>query len=74
MCTMWSERCLTQAQAAEMLEVCKRTFRRWGERYREEESEGGGVKALRDRRVSRASRRAPKPETSIMCWICPKSR
>ena len=52
--TMWTERRLTQAQAAEVLGVCERTFRRWVERYREAEAEGGGVEALRDRRGARA--------------------
>ena len=46
--SMWTERRLTQAQAAEVLGVCERTFRRWVERYREEESVGGGVVFWRD--------------------------
>ena len=54
--SMWTERRLTQAQAAELLGVCERTFRRWVERYRGDESDG--VEALRDRRLSRASHRA----------------
>ena len=60
--SMWTNRRLTQAQAAELLGVCERTFRRWVERYREEEAEGGGVEALRDRRLSRASHRAAPVE------------
>ena len=60
---MWTERRLTQA-----LDVCERTFRRWVERYREEESEGGGVEALRDRRVSRASHRAA-PVDEVMRMV-----
>ena len=55
---MWTEKRLTQAQAAEVLGVCERTFRRWVDRYREDEAEGGGVEALRDRCLSRASHRA----------------
>lgn len=54
--SMWTERRLTQAQAAELLGVCERTFRRWVERYRGDESDG--VEVLRDRRLSRASHRA----------------
>ena len=65
---MWTERRLTQAQAAEMLGVCDRTFRRWVERYREEEAEGGGVEALRDRRISRASHRAA-PVDEVMRMV-----
>ena len=66
--SMWTERRLTQAQAAEVLGVCERTFRRWVERYREEESEGGGVEALRDRRVSRASHLAA-PVDEVMRMV-----
>ena len=54
----WTERRLTQARAAKLPGVCERTFRRWVERCREERAEGGGVEALRDRRLSRASHRA----------------
>ena len=56
--TMWTESRLTQAQAAELPGVCERTFRRWVERYREGEAEGGGLEALRDRRLLSASQRA----------------
>src|ERR671937_536226 len=46
---------ITQAEAAEMLGVAERTFRRWRDRY-EEEGEAG----LADRRLGRPSpRRAP---------------
>ena len=55
--SMWTERRLTQAQAAELPGISERTFRRWVDRYREDEAEGGGVEALRDRRLSRARRR-----------------
>ena len=66
--SMWTERRLTQAQAAEMLGVCERTFRRWVDRYREEEAEGGGVEALRDRRLARASHRAA-PVDEVMRMV-----
>ena len=49
---------VTQAEAAEMLGVCERTFRRWETRYRDEGPEG-----LRDRRVGKpSSRRAAEDE------------
>ena len=44
--TMWTERSLTQAQAAAALGVCDRTFRRWVERHREESAEEGGGRSL----------------------------
>ena len=64
--SMWAERRLTQAQAAELLGVCERTFRRWVERYRGDESDG--VEALRDRRLSRASHRAA-PVDEVMRMV-----
>ena len=49
---------LTQVEAAEMLGVSERTFRRWETRYREEGAEG-----LRDRRIDKpSSRRAAEEE------------
>ena len=56
--TMWTESRLTQAQAAELLGVCDRTFRRWVAKHREEAAEDGDIEALRDRRLERASHRA----------------
>jgi transposase len=44
---------LTMAEAAEMLGVTERTFRRWSTRY-----EADGVAGLEDRRLGRASARA----------------
>ena len=44
---------LTMAEAAEMLGVTERTFRRWSGRYDTE-----GVEGLLDRRIGRASARA----------------
>ena len=56
---------ITQAQAAEMLGVVERTFRRWRDRY-EEEGEAG----LYDRRLGRASpRRAPVEELERMLGL-----
>jgi transposase len=49
---------LSQLEAAELLGISERTFRRWRDRYREEGAEG-----LLDRRVGKASpRRAPESE------------
>ena len=44
----WTERQLTQAEAAHWLGVGDRTFRRWLDRYQEE-----GLEGLRDKRRSR---------------------
>lgn len=44
---------LTMAEAAEMLGVTERTFRRWGDRY-----EAEGTAGLQDRRLGHASARA----------------
>jgi len=44
---------LTMAEAAEILGVTERTFRRWGDRY-----EAAGAAGLADRRLGRASARA----------------
>lgn len=46
----WQERRLSQAEAAEILGMSERTFRRWRERYDE-----AGLDGLRDRRLGRAS-------------------
>jgi len=44
---------LTMAEAAEILGITERTFRRWRARY-----EAGGAKGIEDRRLSRTSARA----------------
>ena len=46
----WESAELNQAEAAELLGVCERTFRRWRDRYDEE-----GEAALLDRRLGKAS-------------------
>ena len=46
------QRTLTMAEAAEMLGVTERTFRRWSGRYDAE-----GAAGLQDRRIGRASAR-----------------
>ena len=46
-------RTLTMAEAAEMLGITERTFRRWSDRYHAEGAEG-----LQDRRIGRLSARA----------------
>jgi transposase len=56
---------ITQAEAAEMLGVSERTFRRWTERF-EEEGEAG----LCDRRLGRPSpKRAPAEEVQRMLGL-----
>ena len=53
-------RLLSQAEAAEVLGVSERTFRRWRDRY-----EADGAEGLYDRRLSRVSaRRAPLDEVA----------
>jgi hypothetical protein len=54
----WSESRLTQEEAARILGVCDRTFRRYIDRYAQ-----GGLEGLSDRRLTQASfRRAPVDE------------
>jgi transposase len=56
---------ITQAEAAEMLGVAERTFRRWRDRYAEE-----GAAGLVDRRLGRPSpRRAPAEELERMLGL-----
>ena len=55
---VWTERRLTQEEAARMLGVCDRTFRRYINRYEER-----GLDGLLDKRLTQASsRRAPVDE------------
>lgn len=54
----WTERRLTQEEAARVLGVCSRTFRRYIDRYEEE-----GLEGIKDKRLTQASfRRAPVDE------------
>jgi transposase len=54
----WSESRLTQEEAARILDVCDRTFRRYIDRYEE-----SGMEGLSDKRLTQASfRRAPVDE------------
>ena len=61
--SVWTERRLTQEEAAQLLGVCPRTFRRWSARYEED-----GIEGLRDRRLSRASHRAA-PVDEVMRMV-----
>jgi hypothetical protein len=57
-----TERCeLSQMEAAELLGVCERTFRRWRDRHREEDASG-----LLDLRLQPSLRRAPVVEIERM--------
>lgn len=57
-CTSWQDRRLTQEEAAQLLGVCERTFRRYIDRYEE-----AGLEGLLDRRIEEVShRRAPVDE------------
>ncbi|MGC9197297.1 MAG: helix-turn-helix domain-containing protein, partial [Syntrophobacteraceae bacterium] len=53
----WQKRSLSQEEAARVLGVCPRTFRRLVNRYEET-----GLEGLIDKRLSGASRRAPVDE------------
>jgi transposase len=55
---------LSQMEAAELLGVSERTFRRWRDRYREE-----GPSGLSDRRLRASLRRAPKAEIERMLGL-----
>ncbi len=55
---------LSQLEAAELLGVSERTFRRWRDRYREE-----GVAGLSDRRLRPSLRQAPKAEIERMLGL-----
>ena len=58
----WTERNLTQEEAARVLGVCSRTFRRYIDRYEEE-----GIEGLKDKRLTQASfRRAPVDEVCAL--------
>ena len=56
--TGWTERRLSQSEAARLLGVCDRTFRRYINRF-----EGNGLDGLIDKRLEQVShRRAPVDE------------
>jgi transposase len=55
---------LSQIEAAELLGVSERTFRRWRDRHREE-----GPAGLSDRRLQPSSRRAPVAEIERMLGL-----
>lgn len=58
-CERWEKGRLTQSEAADVLGVCDRTFRRYIDRYGQ-----GGLKGLDDKRLSQASYRlAPVDDT-----------
>ncbi len=58
---LWRRKRLVQAQAAGLLRMSERTFRRWVARY-----EAEGPDALRDRRLGRSARRAPPEEVAAV--------
>ena len=58
---LWRRKRLVQAQAAGLLKMSERTFRRWVARY-----EAEGPAALRDRRLGRSARRAPPEEVAAV--------
>ena len=59
---VWTEKRLSQEEAARMLGVCARTFRRYIDRYEED-----GLEGLVDKRLSQVShRRAPADEVMAM--------
>jgi transposase len=58
----WSE--LSQIEAAELLGISERTFRRWRDRHRE-----SGLEGLADRRLAPSLRRAPVAEIERMLGL-----
>ena len=58
---MWRRKRLVQRQAARLLRMSERTFRRWVARY-----EAEGLAALRDRRLGSSARRAPPEEVAAV--------
>lgn len=61
--TLWTEDRLTQAEAARLLGVCERTFRRYVLRY-----EDSGLDGLIDKRLAQVSaRKAPVDEVMALC-------
>lgn len=59
----WTEGRLSQEEAAQLLGVCARTFRRYIDRYEE-----AGLEGLVDKRLSQVShRRAPVDEVMALC-------
>jgi transposase len=61
----WQERRLSQAEAAEILGMSERSFRRWRDRYDAE-----GLEGLCDRRLGKASaRRVPADQVQAMLTI-----
>lgn len=60
---IWTEDRLSQEEAARMLGVCARTFRRYIDRYHD-----AGLEGLTDKRLSQASaRKAPVDESLALC-------
>ena len=58
----WQDKRLTQEQAAQLLGVCERTFRRYIDRYQDD-----GLEGLMDKRISEvSSRKAPVDEVLRM--------
>ena len=61
--SLWNENRLTQQEAAHLLGVCDRTFRRYLQRYEE-----NGLDGLTDKRLTQASaRKAPVDEVLALC-------
>ena len=61
----WRERRLSQAEAAEILGMSERTFRRWRDRY-----DADGLEGLLDRRLGKASaRRVPVDQIDQMLTL-----
>ena len=61
----WQARRLTQEEAARLLGVCERTFRRYLDRYEE-----AGLEGLIDKRLEQVSqRRAPVVHAYMPLWL-----
>ncbi len=59
----WTESRLSQEEAARILGVCDRTFRRYIDRY-----EHDGIEGLSDRRLTQASFRRAPVDGGVRCF------
>ena len=64
----WRERRLSQSEAAEILGVCERSFRRYSARYEDSE---GDLNSLADKRLSQAVQQAGAQEPGLS-WLLTK--
>ena len=64
----WQGKRLTQEQAAQLLGVCERSFRRYIDRYEE-----AGLEGLMDKRISEVSSRKAPVDEVLRLEACTRS-